>query len=266
MLRSPALHFLCLGAALFAAVHLRAVPAPPAGASDEELLYRAALELGVDRNDRAVRGRLARLASFVGEDARSEAALVDEARRLGLARNDLVVKRHLALVMRLAAGRLGGADVPTEADVAAYRDAHAAELAMPPRLRFAHVYLGRARHGDALDASAAALLAKLRRESVSPDGGAALGDPFPIGSTVGPLSPADVDRRFGPGFAAALDGVPPGRWAGPIRSSYGLHLVWVEERLPAALPSPDALRGRIVHRLLHERQDAQARTRIARLR
>jgi hypothetical protein len=266
MLRSPALHFLCLGAALFVGVRLCASPAPPVGLSDDERLYRAALDLGVDRNDRAVRGRLARLASFVGEDAAGEAALVDEARRLGIARNDLVVKRHLALVMRLAAGRLEPGERPTEDDVRTYRARHEAELATPARVRFTHVYLGRARHGDALAASADALLATLRRDGVTPAQAAALGDPFPIGAAVGPLSAADVDRRFGPGFAAALDAVEPGTWAGPIESSYGRHLVWVHERLPSSEPSLDAVRGRVVHRLLRERQEARARERIAALR
>lgn len=265
MLRSPTLHFLAIGAALFAAVRLRAAPAPP-NASEDDRLYRAAIALGVDKTDRAVRERLVRLASFVGEDASGEAALVDEARRLGIARNDVVVRRHLAMIMRLAAGRLEPGDVPTEADVRSYIAAHAAELTMPARVRFAHVYLARARHGDDLGASADAVLASLRRDAVPPEGGAALGDPFPTGSTVGPIADADLDRRFGPGFAAALDRVEPGAWAGPIRSTYGVHLVWVYERLPATMPSDAAVRGRVVHHLLRERQEARARARIAALR
>jgi len=267
MRRSPALHFLCLGAALFVAVRLVATSAHPGDvASDDEVLYRAALDLGVDREDRAVHERLARLATFVGEDAAGEAALVDEARRLGIARNDLVVRRHLALVMRLAAGRLDAAELPTEADERAYLTAHEAELATPARIRFTQVYLGRVRHGEALDASADALVARLRRDAVPPERGPAFGDPFPTGSAVGPLSAADVDRRFGPGFAATLDAAAPGTWAGPIRSSYGLHVVWVHERLPAAAPSLDAVHGRVVHRLLRDRQEARARSRIAALR
>ncbi len=266
MLRSPALHFLAIGAALFVAVRLRAEPAPPPDGTEDERLYRAAIALGVDKTDRAVRERLVRLASFVGEDASGEAALVDEARRLGIARNDVVVRRHLALVMRLAASRLDPGDVPTEADVRTYVADHAAELTMPARVRFAQVYLARARHGADLDAAADALLTSLRHDAVSPEQGVALGDPFPTGSTLGPITAPDLDRRFGPGFAAALDRVPLGAWSGPIRSTYGVHLVWVYERLPATMPSDAAVRGRVVHHLLRERQEARARARIAALR
>ena len=266
MLRSPALHFLCLGTALFAAVRLWATPAPPANASDDELLYRSAIALGVDRDDRAVRERLAKLATFVGEDAASEAALVDEARRLGLERNDLVVKRHLAMVMRLAAGHVAPSARPTEADVEAYVAAHETELATPARVRFTQVYLARARRGDALETSADTVLATLRSGAVPAERAAALGDPFPTGSMIGPLSDVEIDRRFGPGFAAALAAAPQETWTGPIHSPYGLHLVWVQERLPSTMPSTNALRGRIVHHLLRERQDTPAEARIATLR
>jgi hypothetical protein len=266
VLRSPALHFLVLGAMLFAASRMTSgSPASPTG-SDDELLYRAALDLGVDRNDRAVRERLARLGSFVGEDAADESALVAEAQRLGLERTDLVVKRHLALVMRLAAGRAAPSDLPTDDDVRAWVAAHPDEVATPGRTRFTQVYLSSARRGDELDATARALLATLQRDEVPPARAPLAGDAFIGGADIGPLSDADLDRRLGPGFAAALGAVAPGTWGGPIRSSYGLHLVWIHERLPQTAPALQSVRGRIVHRLLRERQERQTRDRIAALR
>jgi len=36
--------------------------------------------------------------------------------------------------------------------------------------------------------------------------------------------------------------VPMGRWAGPVESGSGLHLVWVHERTPAATPPLAELR------------------------
>src|SRR5579864_5270718 len=65
-------------------------------AIDEEVLYREALAHGFDRRDGAVRERLVRLGGFVGEDASGNRdALEREARRLGLERSDLVIRRHL---------------------------------------------------------------------------------------------------------------------------------------------------------------------------
>jgi parvulin-like peptidyl-prolyl isomerase len=266
-IRSPALHFLCLGAVLLVAARTLDRtwdrPAPlPADVSDEELLYQAAIDAGVDRTDPATIGRLARLGAFVGEDRDDEAALAAEARRLGLARSDVVVRRHLAHMMELAAGRLEPSDLPTDADLAP----RTAELAIPPRVRFTQVYVSRARHGADADAAAATLLDALQNEGSGPDDAAGRGDAFATGGDVGPITETDLDRRFGPGFAAALAAAPEGAWAGPVRSTYGLHLVWVRERVPAETPELDAVRGRLVHRWIAERSAVRTQQRLAALR
>src|SRR5262245_66203836 len=118
LVRAPALHFLLAGALLFA---LRSVAeqrhqpaADGATLSDDELLYREALALGVDRRDPAVRERLVRLGGFVGEERDERQAQEEEARRLGLERSDLVVHRHLAEMMRPAGGRLDAARYPPD--------------------------------------------------------------------------------------------------------------------------------------------------------
>jgi PPIC-type PPIASE domain len=270
LVRAPALHFLLAGALLFAlrsvAEQRRPATADGATVSDDELLYREALALGVDRRDPAVRERLVRLGGFVGEERDEREAQEAEARRLGLEHSDLVVHRHLAEVMRLAAGRLDAADYPTEAELAAYLTAHADAFRAPARVRFTQVYLARDRHGTTLEADAARLLAELRREHVPPVDAAALGDASLIGATVGPIAAADLDRQLGPGFSASLDDAPVGSWFGPVRSSYGLHLIWVEERTDASVPSLDSVRAQVLHHMLRERSTARARERIAALR
>ena len=267
LLRAPALHFLCLGALLLGATRLCSDrQAASAGLADDELLYREAIALGIDRTDRAVHERLVRLGGFVGEDAGDEAALESEARRLGLARNDLVVQRHLTLLMRLAAERLRPEDVPTEETLRADLAAHPDGLAIPARTRFVQVYVSGARHGADAAATAATLLDALRHGDIPADRTTQLGDPFATGAIVGPATAAEIDRRFGPGFATRLDEVGPGRWAGPLPSPYGLHLVRVTERFPATTPSIDVVRGQVLHRVLHARREARARERIATLR
>ena len=270
LVRAPALHFLLAGALLFAmrsvAEHRRQATADGATVSDDELLYREALALGVDRRDPAVRERLIRLGGFVGEERDEREAQEAEARRLGLERSDLVVHRHLAEVMRLAAGRLDTADYPTEAELGAYLAAHADAFRAPARVRFTQVYLARDRHGTTLDADAARLLAELRREHVPPVDAAARGDASLIGATVGPIAAADLDRQLGPGFSASLDDAPVGSWFGPVRSSYGLHLILIEERTDASVPSFDSVRAQVLHHMLRERSAERARERIATLR
>ena len=262
--RRPAVHFVALGA--LALLAQRGWPHGAAGgapASDDELLYRDAVALGVDRSDAAVRGRLAKLATFVGEDAADEAAVAETARRLGLDRGDLVVRRHLAQMMELAAAHAGDGVAPDDAELTAWIAAHPERVRQPARVRFTHVYLARGRHGAA---DAARLLEELRRGAVAPAAAPARGDAFPGGATVGPMTAEAMARRFGPAFAAAVADAPVGTWIGPIASTWGAHLVWIDERLPARTPSLDEVRGQVVHQVLRARGAASVAARMAALR
>jgi hypothetical protein len=299
MLRSPLVHFLALGGALLAlrmwwapdeprdarpqvviaagdVARLRAAwseehGTPPTAvaerrlvdaAIEEEVLYREALRRGFDRQDDAVRERLVRLGGFVGEEG-SRDALEKEARRLGLERADLVIRRHLVEMMRLAAARLGPDEMPTQAELETYLAEHAEDFAEPARVRLTHVYVSEDAHGAAARAIASSLLDDLRGAGRAAAAGR--GDAFIHGAEIDG-SPDEIARFFGAEFAAALANVATGRWEGPLRSPYGLHLVWVDARTPARTPDFARVRGRVLHRWLSEKQDARARATIAALR
>ena len=47
---------------------------------------------------------------------------------------------------------------------------------------------------------------------------------------------------FGDGFATRVAVMEPGRWQGPIASSFGQHFVYISERIQSGLPPLDAVR------------------------
>jgi hypothetical protein len=297
LLRAPAVHFLVAGGLLFAvrgwwapapreersrivlaADQLQRLrgewtarhgSAPDADAEraliddavDDEILQREASSAGLDRRDPLVRERLAKLARFLGEG--SEGAT---ARQLGLAERDAVIRRHLAQVMRLALSRLDASDMPSDADLQAYLDAHGDLFGRPAQLRLTHVYLSRERRGTTLARDAARMLDELRRDEVMPETAPARGDVFLRGSHPPVATEAELDRLFGPGFAAALRDAPLGRWVGPVASSYGLHLVWIHERTAPRMPALDTVRAQVAYRLLEGRARDRLRSRLDRLR
>src|SRR5262249_39828276 len=152
--RAPGLHFLLLGALLFAAQGWRTpasappkrapivlsaadlerwrrewparagIDAPPPrdavfvdAAIDDAVLRRAALDRAYDRRDPVVRARLLTRGRYLGlAVGGGDEAIEREARALGLQRSDEVVRRHLVEMMRLAAAKAGPGDLPTEAD------------------------------------------------------------------------------------------------------------------------------------------------------
>jgi hypothetical protein len=190
----------------------------------------------------------------------------EEARRLGLERRDVVVRRHLASMMQLAAGRLGPADLPTEDELRRWFDAHGGEFAASARVRFAHVYLARDRHGAGLAADAGRLIGDLRAMAVPPEVAAARGEAFLAGAEIGPVSSVEVARVFGTDLAQEVERAPIGRWLGPYASAYGLHLVWVRERQPPRVPPFEAVQSRVLHRVLRARSEVRARERLVALR
>jgi hypothetical protein len=271
----PMLHFLLIGGALFAAS--RWIPAhrtpvvvseadvvrrgnewtwqhgeqPDAAtrrvieeeALDDAVLYRSAVDTGVDVSDTHLRERL-----------------------LGFPRADTVQRRHVTQLMRLAAERLGPGDLPSEAELAAYLAAHADVFAEPATLSLTQVYFAADRHGPTLARDAHAAAEAIRHGTISPADAVSLGDAFVAGPTVQGASRTQLEGVFGSEFAAAVWDARPGTWVGPVASTYGLHLVWIAERTPGQVPSLESVRTRVLQAMLFERRAARRAERVQALR
>ena len=83
---------------------------------------------------------------------------------------------------------------------------------------------------------------------------ATIGDPFLLGEEFREMSQSDVARTFGEGFAKQLSAVEPGRWQGPIPSSFGVHFVFVDERAKGSLPPLDTVREAVQREWLNARR------------
>ena len=305
-LRSPAAHFVALGTALFLieryatppwsaprptivvsaarVVQLRAAAsrgAAPASsedaaivaqASDEAILLREALALGIDRDDQSIRGRLTEKMRFLagGDDdhaATAEETLYQQAVALQLDREDPLVRGLLVQKMRLLLKRSAPLEPPDDATLRAYMPTHPERYAQPPRIAFHHVFL--ARHGSADEAAelvARTLRDRLETTHVAAPDAVRLGDPFPAGGCLRAQSARELSRLFGPDFASAVMALAPRTWSDPIRSAYGLHLVWVDDKTEPGLPSVDAVRSRLTAQWTEERQMEQLQTRMRELR
>ena len=122
-----------------------------------------------------------------------------------------------------------------------------------PQISFLQVYLSPDRRGAAVDADARLLLARLSAAGPT----AAIdhvGDVLMLPGEVGNSSRTDVARQFGDEFADAILKVEPGRWTGPLRSGYGLHLVFVRERKDGRLPGLAEVRPIVEREFLSDRR------------
>jgi hypothetical protein len=172
-----------------------------------------------------------------------EEILYREALALGLDKGDTIVKRRLAQKMEFLFEDVAALREPTSDELKAWFEKHAERFTLPARVTFRHLYFSPDRRDGRARADAASALEKVAGQPVDSPDVAALADPFMLQDYYGDRSFDEVAKTFGPPFAQALFQVSPGTWQGPIESGYGWHVVWVESIAPARVPAFDEVAG-----------------------
>lgn len=199
------------------------------------------------------------------EDAVEEEMLVREARRLGLDRDDTIVRRRLAQKMSFLIQDTAEVGAPTESELSRFFAENQERYVEPARVTFAHVFFSSERRGDSPETAAEAALAELRggTEAVA---WRRLGDPFLLNREYAERSQREIAELFGRPFAASLFELEPGGWQGPLGSAYGLHLVRVVQRSEERRLSLDESRPRVIEDYRSERRRRANEEELARLR
>ncbi|MDC0723076.1 peptidylprolyl isomerase [Nannocystis bainbridge] len=256
LVREPLVQFLVAGLALFA-LHAQVRPDPDAGMRvdrDRVESTRAGLTERLARapDDRELAAAL--------RDALDDERMAREAVRLGLDRDDPIVRRRLIQKLRLAHESTADVDSFADAALLALRDAEPARYSAPARLALTQVLAARGRHPD--PAAAAGELVRLLEAGADP---AALGDPGPHARRFGLRPASDYAGLFGPEFAAALTDMPAGTWS-IVQSPLGAHAVRVDARAPAELLPLAAARPRLAADLAERRRAEAVEAALAELR
>ena len=152
-----------------------------------------------------------------------------EALAMGLDRNDSIVRRRLAQKVEFISADLAAMVEPSEDDLANYLVAHPALFEIPGRISFVQVYFNTDRRGEQVEKDIQHLLATQKQTSSKIDINKA-GDPFMLGHEHSQLTEYDVTQLFGKGFASKLFTLAAGDWQGPVQSSFGLHLVRIDNK------------------------------------
>ena len=180
----------------------------------EEVFYREALALGLDRNDPIVRRRLRQKLEFLSEDL---AALVE----------------------------------PEDSELQAFLDANPDTYRQSSQFSFLQVYLNSSQRGQNARADARDLLVKLQSDSIDMD---SAGDSLMIEQRFVNQSERDIERTLGSQFLQGLREIPTGGWQGPIVSGFGLHLVYISERIDGEIPRLHEVRDQVFRDWASERR------------
>lgn len=238
VLREPLLHFTVIAAVIFAlsALMIRTDQTDPQQIviTDGDLAQMLIAWRAQDRPQPSPAQIRNMLATKVHEEV-----LYREALAMGLDEDDVIIKRRLAQKMDFLAEDLSDLRVPTREDLRDWLQTHPADFAEPPRVAFSHKYYSFDQHGT--DTQAAAISALAAASTGVPKGA----DRFMYKGTYANQSPAQISAIFGQIFADTLFNQKPGRWAGPIESGFGWHLVHIDSLIPGRVPALEKIEDQV---------------------
>lgn len=249
-LREPLVHFLAIGALLFLLFNWRG-----GGSGSDRIVITPgqadAIVAGFVRtwqrppSEEELKGLL--------DDYVREEIATREAVGLGLDRDDTIIRRRLRQKLEFASDDGVDAVPPTDAELQAWLEAHPDQFRSDPEVAFRQVYVSQERGAAEARAEALRLLdvVKASGPSASIE---ALGDRLMLPREVERSTRAQVAREFGDDFADAILTAPQGQWSGPVVSGYGLHLVFVSERVEPRLPALAEIRPLVEREFTNDRR------------
>jgi parvulin-like peptidyl-prolyl isomerase len=246
MVREPLVHFLLLGAILFALYSWR----HPGHSATDEILVTSAQQAALKAQYTKLWQRPPTAQEFrtIIDGWVREEALYREGHAMGLDREDELIRRRTAQKVEFLAEEANPAP-PTDADLQAWLQAHQSRYLTEPRYSFRQVYFDPSRHSSDLDAALDGAQRKLA------GGTAVTGDSTLLPSTLTNVSGSEIERTFGSQFAASLATLALKQWSSPVKSGLGMHLVYVTQREPGRNATLAEARAEVARDLEHDRAE-----------
>jgi hypothetical protein len=243
MLHEPLMHFLLLGVGIFLAYSL---VAQRTSIEPEKIVVTEGqiehLAMGFARTWQRPPSA-DELEGLIREHLREE-VYYREAMALGLDKDDIIIRRRLRQKLEFISEDVAAQVEPTDEQLRAYLKAYPEAFRVERRFTFRQVYLNPKRRRESLAHDAAQLLVQLHRTGDKADT-LSLGDSFLLEHDFDAVPASEVAKQFGEKFAAQLNELQPGQWQGPVESGYGVHLVFISERTIGRLPALEEIRDAV---------------------
>lgn len=166
----------------------------------------------------------------------NQEVLYREALAMNLDHNDEIIKRRLAKKMEFISDELAETLQPSEEILERYYRTNKSDYSKPPVYSFTQVFFdSKNRKSASSDASAA----------LTNNNPIALGDALSLPNKYENVDGLKVAIDFGTRFAQALDTLQLSKWLGPIRSGYGIHIVFIENKESAGVYGYDEVKEKV---------------------
>jgi len=293
LMREPLVHFVLLGALLFGVYAL--VGGEQTGPVDQIIITEGQIDqLAVGFSRTWQRPPTEEELKGLIDDRIREEVFYREAIAIGLDRDDTIVRRRMRQKLEFLTEDLAAQFAPpTDQEIEDYFTLHADTYREEATVSFEHISFSRDRRGKSAEADARAALAQLNGKGTAAVDLDSMGDAtlLPVAFHLAPRG--QIARMFGEGFARELMKLDPksksrrgerskgsgieefanhdyplmtGGWSGPIESPYGLHLVRIREQVPGRSPELARVRDTVLRDLLAERRTQALEATYAELR
>jgi hypothetical protein len=241
LLKEPFLHFLLIGAVIFLLYHPQR-SADRQGQSiviDDSDIERLAQAWEAQRNRPPTSAELNGLL----EQYLKQEVYYREALKMQLDHNDEIVKRRLYQKMEFLLDEADEMDEPDEKELRNFYESHADQYLSQSVISLNMLYFNPDKREDA-KRDALESLAKLsgRGPDISDE---LIGDPPFFPAAFKRVNAVELGRILGSDFAENVLNLEAGSWQGPLLSGYGVHLVYITERMEGQQADWEEVKDRV---------------------
>ena len=252
LLREPLFHFLLIGAVFF---FIFSQMNTGEDENEQQIIISKAKIETLTNAFTKVKGRLPTTKEMKKqiEYTIREEVLYREAMAMGLDKDDMIIRRRLTQKMKYLFDDLSVVSKPSEEELKKFVAKHPNKFMKPATISFAQVYFNPNEHETDIEEDAKVLLEKLRTSMIINSMG--LGDRSLLPYDFQNKRKTDIDNIFGKEFTKQAFSSPTNTWEGPFESAYGLHLIYIHERREDHLPPLADIRERAQREWMSLKQD-----------
>ena len=166
--------------------------------------------------------------------------------------NNAMIRRGLIVQMNMLAESQAQDKTISEEAIKAYYDLRKDQYMSSPEYSFTQLYFEQSATSEEIEN----IREQLNNAGKQPNADALPGKQGMLQKDFDKAVLYELRRTFGEGFAEQLDELPKNTWAGPIKSGYGWHLIYIDTIQPSKpLPLPE-VRDEIINELQYEESEA----------
>ena len=183
-----------------------------------------------------------------------ETVLYEEAKKMGLDKDDVVITRRVVLQYRnLVEGLLIPPD-PNAEELNAYYQENTKAYIPDELISFTQLFFDPDKRDESTLDDAEKALLELQSMETLPNDLSKYGDNFMLANEYTNITSLELRKYFGSGFAESVLQLEPNVWVGPVLSGYGTHLVYVSNKQVPDAPLLEEVKDQVLADYLDEKK------------